>query len=146
MFFNFSQSWTPYLMQTFYGTFLIIAYDPTPPSPLTIVPYIHEPRFAPGSFISVTCAQLKLNPVVKFSNPNIGPKCELYSYVDRDKWVFFCFVLCLNSSWISFTSLGLTAVSTTTGHTGRSGCVLSSTIFYSVLCIFTVIWTSGWYK
>lgn len=78
-------------MQTFYSTFLIMAYDPAPPPP-TIVPYIHEPRFAPGSCIGVTSAQLKFNPVVKFSNPNIGPKCELYSYIDRDKWGFFCFV------------------------------------------------------
>lgn len=35
-------------MQIFYGTFLIIAYDPTQPDTslplvLTIVPYIHEP-------------------------------------------------------------------------------------------------------
>lgn len=130
-------------MQTFYGTFLIIAYDPPPPQ--TIVPYIHEPRFAPGSCISVTSAQLKFNPAVKISNPNIGPKCELYSYVDRDKWFFlFCFVF--KSILNKLYQFGINCSIDYHRSHRRSGCVLSSTIFYSALCIFTVILTSGWYK
>lgn len=78
-------------MQTFYGTFLIIAYDPKKkkkstflkspfPLVLAIVPYTHETRFAPGSCVGVTSRSAG---ALRFLNPNVGPKCELYSYINR---------------------------------------------------------------
>lgn len=97
--------------------------------------------FAPGLCISDISAQLKFNPAVKFLNPNIGPKCELYSYIHRFKCFYFFKKIILNKLYLFGINCSINY------HRSRpSGCVLSSTIFYSILCIFTVILPSGWYK